>query len=66
MYLLSQAMKYLPVGITYATFAGICIVATSFVGIIKFDQIPNMITMIGLALIIAGVLLVNLFGTDGV
>ncbi len=66
MYLLSQTMKYLPVGITYATFAGVCIVATSFVGIIKFDQIPSMTTMIGLALIIVGVLLVNLFGTDGV
>ncbi len=66
MYMLSQTMKYLPVGITYATFAGVCIVATSFVGIIKFDQIPSMTTMIGLALIIVGVLLVNLFGTDGV
>ena len=65
MYLLSQAMKYLPVGITYATFAGVCIVATSFVGIIKFDQIPSVTTIIGLALIIGGVLLVNLFGTDG-
>ena len=64
MYLLSQAMKYLPVGITYATFAGFCIIGTALVGIIKFNQIPSTITIIGLSLIIAGVLLVNLFGTD--
>ena len=57
-------MKYLPVGITYATFAGVFIVGTSLVGIIKFNQIPNLITVIGLALIISGVLIVNLFGAD--
>ena len=59
---LSQVMKFLPVGITYASFAGICIVATSVVGVIKFNQIPNVPTMIGLCLIIVGVLTVNLLG----
>jgi len=55
-------MKSLPVGITYASFAGICIIATSVVGVIKFNQIPNVPTMIGFALIIVGVLTVNLLG----
>ena len=55
-------MKSLPVGITYASFAGLCIVATSLVGIYKFQQIPDLYTLIGLALIIAGVLIVNLIG----
>jgi small multidrug resistance pump len=55
-------MKSLPVGITYASFAGVCIIATSFVGVIKFNQIPNVPTMIGLVLIIVGVLTVNLLG----
>ena len=64
MYLLSQVMKSLPVGITYATFAGICIIGTSFVGIIKFNQIPSITTVIGLTLIISGVLIVNLFSND--
>ena len=62
MFCLSQVMKSLPVGITYASFAGICIIATSVVGVIKFNQIPNVPTMIGLALIIVGVLTVNLLG----
>ena len=62
MYTLSLVMKTIPVGITYASFAGLCIIATTIVGIYKFKQIPDLYTMIGLALIIAGVLIVNLLG----
>jgi len=62
MYSLSLVMKVIPVGITYASFAGLCIIATVMVGIFKFNQIPNLYTNIGLGLIIAGVLMVNLIG----
>ena len=62
MYTLSLVMKTIPVGITYASFAGLCIIATTIVGMYKFKQIPDLYTMIGLALIIAGVLIVNLLG----
>ena len=62
MYTLSLVMKIIPVGITYASFAGLCIVATVMVGIFKFNQIPNLYTIVGLLLIIAGVLIVNLLG----
>ena len=62
MYSLSLVMKVIPVGITYASFAGLCIIATVLVGVFKFNQIPNLYTIIGLGLIIAGVLTVNLIG----
>tara|TARA_B100001758_G_C18083808_1_gene439633 strand:+ start:112 stop:450 length:339 start_codon:yes stop_codon:yes gene_type:complete len=62
MYALSLVMKVIPVGITYASFAGLCIIATSLVGIVKFNQIPNTYVIIGLGLIVAGVLMVNLLG----
>ena len=62
MYTLSLVMKTIPVGITYASFAGLCIIATAVVGIYKFNQMPNVYTIIGLTLIIAGVLIVNLLG----
>ena len=62
MYTLSLVMKTIPVGITYSSFAGLCIIATTIVGMYKFKQIPDLYTMIGLALIIAGVLIVNLLG----
>ena len=62
MYCLSQVMKSIPVGITYASFAGLCIIATVLIGIIKFNQMPNIYSFIGLILIISGVLIVNLLG----
>ena len=62
MYTLSLVMKTIPVGITYASFAGLCIIATTIVGMYKFNQMPDLYTMVGLALIIAGVLIVNLLG----
>ena len=62
MYTLSLVMKTIPVGITYASFAGLCIIATTLVGMYKFNQMPDMYAIIGLALIIAGVLIVNLLG----
>ena len=64
MYSLSIVMKTIPVGITYASFAGLCILATSLVGVLKFNQIPNIFTIIGLALIISGVLIVNILGKN--
>ena len=66
MYFLSLVMKVIPVGITYASFAGLCIIATVLVGIVKFNQIPNLYTIIGLGLIIAGVLMVNLIGKTNI
>ena len=62
MFTLSLVMKVIPVGITYASFAGLCIVATVLVGVFKFNQIPNFYTIIGLGLILGGVLMVNLIG----
>ena len=62
MYSLSLVMKVVPVGITYASFAGLCIIATVLVGFFKFNQTPNFYTIIGLGLIIVGVVMVNLIG----
>tara|TARA_B100000579_G_C22210170_1_gene566964 strand:- start:191 stop:526 length:336 start_codon:yes stop_codon:yes gene_type:complete len=62
MYTLSLVMKTIPIGITYASFAGLCIIATIIIGIIKFNQMPDLYTILGMVLIISGVLIVNLFG----
>ena len=62
MYTLSLVMKSIPVGVTYASFAGLCIIATIIVGIIKFNQIPDIYTLVGMFLMISGVLIVNLLG----
>ena len=60
MYTLSIVMKDIPMGVTYASFAGLTIIATVIVGVIRFNQVPNLYTIIGLSLIIVGVVMVNL------
>jgi len=62
MYALSMVMKNIPMGITYASFAGLTILATVAVGVVRFNQIPNIYSVVGLILIITGVLIVNLLG----
>ena len=64
MYALSLVMKNIPMGITYASFAGLTIIATVIVGIIRFNQVPNLYSLIGLVFIIIGVLMVNLLGNN--
>ena len=59
-YLLAHTMKLIPVGIVYATWAGLGIVAITIVATIKYKQIPNIPTIIGLVLIVAGVAIVHL------
>ena len=64
MYALSMVMKNIPMGITYASFAGLTIISTVIVGIVRFNQIPNLYSIIGLVFIIIGVLMVNLLGNN--
>ena len=64
MYALSMVMKNIPMGITYASFAGLTIIATVVVGVIRFNQMPNLYSLVGLAFIIIGVLMVNLLGNN--
>ena len=65
MFTLSIVMRTIPVGITYASFAGLCIIATTVVGIYKFNQMPDLYTIVGLTLIISGVIIVNLLSKTG-
>ena len=59
-YLMSHTMKFIPVGITYATWSGLGIVAITSIAVIKYKQIPNIPTVIGLSLIVVGVIIVHL------
>ena len=59
LFLMSHTMQFIPVGIVYATWAGLGIVAITIIGVIKYNQVPNIPTIIGLILIIIGVIIVN-------
>ena len=62
LFCLSKAMTIIPVGFTYATYGALTITAVTLFGIFKYNQTPNIYGTIGLILIIAGVILLNLFG----
>ena len=65
MFSLAKGMSAIPVGFAYATYSAITVTAILLFGIIKYNQIPNIYGIIGIVLIIAGVLIVNLLGSTG-
>ena len=62
MFSLAKGMSAIPVGFAYATHSAITVTAILLFGIIKYNQIPNIWGVIGIILIVAGVLIVNLLG----
>ena len=60
LFLMSHSMKFIPVGIVYASWAGLGIVGITIIAAIKYKQIPNIPTIIGLSLIVVGVIIVHL------
>ncbi|MDD5432825.1 MAG: multidrug efflux SMR transporter [Candidatus Omnitrophica bacterium] len=60
-YFLSLALKYIPLGIAYAIWCGIGIVLIALVGLFFYKQAMDIPAIIGIALIFAGVLVINLF-----
>jgi small multidrug resistance pump len=60
-YLVTLVLKTIPVGITYAIWAGVGIVLVALVGAILYKQIPDIPAVIGMGLIIAGVVIINVY-----
>ncbi|MCF3948375.1 QacE family quaternary ammonium compound efflux SMR transporter [Acidiphilium sp. AL] len=63
-YLLSVIVRTVPVGIVYAIWSGMGIVLISLVGWVVYRQALDISTMIGLGLIVAGVIVVNLSSSN--
>ncbi|KUM04062.1 QacE family quaternary ammonium compound efflux SMR transporter [Chromobacterium subtsugae] len=60
-YLLSQTLREIPVGIAYALWSGIGIVLVSLIAWLLYGQKLDAAALAGMALIIAGVAVINLF-----
>ncbi|MEM6760891.1 MAG: SMR family transporter [Pseudomonadota bacterium] len=58
---LGIALKYIPVGIAYALWSGLGIVLIALIGFAVFGQRLDAAAVIGLALIIAGIVIIQLF-----
>lgn len=60
-YLLALALRTLPVGVAYAVWSGVGIVLIALIGWLVFGQRLDAAALAGMALIVAGVLVINLF-----
>ncbi|HJH24900.1 MAG TPA: multidrug efflux SMR transporter [Paenalcaligenes hominis] len=60
-YFLSLSLKHIPVGVAYAVWSGVGIVAISLIGLILFKQRLDTAGMIGMGFIVVGVLILNVF-----
>ena len=60
-YFMTLVLRYIPVGITYAVWAGVGIVLVVIVGAVLYGQIPDIPAVIGMGLIITGVVVIHVF-----
>lgn len=62
-YLLSIALRAMPVGVVYAIWSGLGIVLIAIAGFVIFGQKLDLAAIIGLGLIIAGVVVLHVFSS---
>ncbi|RJL20114.1 SMR family transporter [Paracoccus siganidrum] len=60
-YLLSLSLRALPLGVAYAIWSAVGIVLVALIGLVIFGQRLDLPAVVGLALIVTGVVVVNLF-----
>lgn len=60
-YLLALALKVMPVGVLYAMWSGLGIVCIAIIGFAVFGQKLDMAAVLGMAMIIAGIVVIQLF-----
>ena len=60
-YLLSQVLKTIPTGVAYAIWSGAGIVLITLISWLGFGQKVDAAALLGMGLIVAGVLVINVF-----
>ena len=58
---LSLTLRQIPIGVTYAIWSGVGIVLISLVGWVLFGQKLDLPAVVGMALIVGGILVMNVF-----
>ncbi len=62
-YLLALVLRTVPVGIAYAIWAGLGIVLVTVAGVLLYGEKPDLPALLGIAMIIGGVAVIQLFST---
>lgn len=65
-YFLSLALKVIPVGIAYAIWSGVGVALITLIGWVVFKQRLDAAALAGVALIVAGVVVIQVFSGAGV
>lgn len=60
-YFLSRCLEVLPVGIAYAIWSGLGVVLVTILGVVIYRQHLDLAAVLGVGLILAGVVVINLF-----
>lgn len=60
-YCLSVVLRTLPVGVTYAIWSGVGVALVALVGWLVYGQSLDLAAVLGLTLIVAGVIVLNVF-----
>ena len=60
-WLMTLALRDLPLGVVYAVWSGLGIVLVAIIGALVYKEMPDLGSIIGLALIISGVVVMHLF-----
>ena len=63
-YFLSLTLRSIPLGIAYAIWSGVGVALVSIIGWIIYHQTLNAAALTGIALIVAGVVILSLFSTN--
>jgi len=63
-YLMTFALRDLPLGVVYAVWSGLGIVLVACVGAFVYKEIPDLGSLIGMSLILSGVVVMHLFSTS--
>ena len=63
-YLLSVALRTLPLGVAYAVWGGLGIVLTAIISVVVFKQTLDAMAIFGIAMIVGGVVVVNAFSNS--
>lgn len=60
-YLLTLVLRFLPIGITYAVWAGMGIVLVALVGAVLYREVPDWPAVLGMGMIVGGVVIIHVF-----
>ncbi len=60
-WLMTLALRELPLGVVYAVWSGLGIVLVAIIGVFVYNEMPDLASILGMGLIISGVVVIHLF-----